>query len=147
MTIGFWYEEAERSMRAATAAVTRRRAGTAGEINGLMGARSDLYHQLARLTELLIGGRPAAEVPDRAAAGLVLGRHGQSLTRFYVGLRAAAVVGERLPPAPEVTTGGGHSRGHCARESARSLANRSADTSGIGSNMAGSSSVKSAVGP
>ncbi|WP_431946213.1 hypothetical protein [Micromonospora marina] len=109
MTVGFWYEEAQRSMRAATAAVTRRRAGTAGEINGLVGARSDLYHQLARLTELLVGGRPAAEVPGRAAAGLVLGRHGQSLTRFYVGLRAAAVVDERLPPAPEVTTGAARS--------------------------------------
>ena len=42
-------------------------------------------------------------MPDRASAGLVLGRHGQSLTRFYVGLRAAAVVDERLPPAPEFT--------------------------------------------
>ncbi|MFG1777640.1 hypothetical protein ACGFIG_14570 [Micromonospora sp. NPDC049048] len=109
MTVGFWYEEAQRAMRAATAAVTRRRAGTAGEINGLVGARSDLYHQLARVTELLVGGRPVAEVPDKAAAALVLGRHGQSLTRFYVGLRAAAVVNERLPPAPEVSDGAARS--------------------------------------
>lgn len=109
MTVGFWYDEAQRAMRAATAAVTRRRAGTAGEINGLVGARSDLYHQLARVTELLVGGRPAAEVPDKAAAALLLGRHGQSLTRFYVGLRAAAVVDERLPPAPEVAAGAARS--------------------------------------
>lgn len=105
MTVGFWYEEAHRALRVATAAVTRRRAGTAGEINGLVDARVDLYHQLARVTELLVGGRPVAEVPDKAAAALLLGRHGQSLTRFYVGLRAAAVVDERLPPAPEVTSG------------------------------------------
>lgn len=109
MTVGFWYEEAQRAMRAATAAVARRRAGTAGEINGLVGARSDLYQQLARVTELLVGGRPVAEVPDRASAGLVLGRQGQSLTRFYVGLRAAAVVDERLPPAPEVSAGAARS--------------------------------------
>lgn len=119
MTVGFWYEEAQRATRAATAAVTRRRAETAGEINGLVDARSDLYYQLARVTELLVGGRPVAELPDKASAGLVLGRHGQSLTRFYVGLRAAAVVDERLPPAPEVSAG-----------AARSL--RRADAAGSG---------------
>ncbi|MFI7511581.1 hypothetical protein ACIBSS_32710 [Micromonospora aurantiaca] len=65
----------------------------------------DLYQQLARLVELLVGGQPATEVWGKAAAALVLGRQGQNLTRFYVGLRAAAVVDRRLPPAPAIVSG------------------------------------------
>lgn len=105
MTVGFWHEEAQRALRAATSAVTGRRAADAAEINALVHARADLYHQMARITELLVGGRPVAEAANRATATLILGRHGQNLTRLYVGLRAAAVLDEHLPPAPAVTAG------------------------------------------
>ncbi|MEU2666567.1 hypothetical protein [Micromonospora sp. NPDC007220] len=105
MTVGFWHEEAQRALRAATSAVTGRRAADAGEINALMHARADLYHQMARITELLVGGRPVAEEANRATATLILGRQGQNLTRLYVGLRAAAMLDEDLPPAPAITAG------------------------------------------
>lgn len=105
MTVGFWHEEAQRALRAATSAVTGRRASDAAEINALVHARADLYHQMARITELLVGGRPVAEEANRATATLILGRHGQNLTRLYVGLRAAAVLDEHLPPAPAITAG------------------------------------------
>ncbi|MFY1595902.1 hypothetical protein [Micromonospora sp. WMMD737] len=105
MTVGFWLEEAQRALRAATSAVTGRRASDAGEINALVHARADVYHQMARITELLVGGRPVTEEANKATATLILGRRGQNLTRLYVGLRAAARKDEHLPPAPAITAG------------------------------------------
>ncbi|MFI7080922.1 hypothetical protein ACIBO1_26820 [Micromonospora sp. NPDC049903] len=104
MTVGTWRDEAHRAVRAAATAVTGQRADTAAEIIALLSARNDLYRQLARATELVVGGRPAEEVATRAAADLILSRHGQSLTRFYVGLLGAATM-EQYPPAPPITTG------------------------------------------
>ncbi|MEU7673549.1 hypothetical protein AB0C42_01875 [Micromonospora taraxaci] len=100
MTIGQWYNEAHQALRAASTAMGRSRGLAAADINAAVIARSAIYTQLARATALLVGGRPAAEVPDRARATAILARHGQSLTQLYAGLQAAAVVDRQFPASP-----------------------------------------------
>ncbi|WP_147427295.1 hypothetical protein [Micromonospora globbae] len=101
MSFGYWHREALEALSAATAAMGQRQAITAADINAAVTARSALFTQLARVTELLVGGRPAAEVPNRAGAAAILRRRGQALTQFYVGLRAAAIVDRQFPSAPD----------------------------------------------
>lgn len=100
MTVGQWYNEAHRALRTASTAMGRSRAMAAADINAAVIARSAIYTQLARATAVLVGGRPAAEVPDRARATAILARHGQTLTQLYVGLQSAAVVDRDYPPSP-----------------------------------------------
>jgi hypothetical protein len=120
MTIGHWHREAQRAVRMAAAAMEQRPAGSAADINPVVIARSAVYAQLARVTELLVGGRPIPEVPDRAGASTILRRRGQRLTQLYVGLRAASIVERQFPPSLAPVTA----------ESARSL-NRVADVVGV----------------
>ncbi|MEU8284131.1 hypothetical protein AB0C01_07310 [Micromonospora sp. NPDC048905] len=82
------------------------RATTAADINAAVIARSAIYTQLARATVLLVGGRPAAEAPDRARATAILARHGQSLTQLYVGLQAAAVIDRQFPASSAAVVAG-----------------------------------------
>jgi hypothetical protein len=114
MTIGFWRAEAGAALRATAEVMGGQRAASAADANAVIAARSALYSQLARVTELLVGGRPAPEAPSRGSASLILGRHGQSLTRLYVGLRAAAMVEHRFPPGPANIGGAGRSLRHAA---------------------------------
>ncbi|MBO4140185.1 hypothetical protein J5U46_08525 [Micromonospora tulbaghiae] len=98
----------------------QRPADNAADINAAVLARSAVYAQLARATELLVGGRPVPEVPDRAGASTILRRRGQRLTQLYVGLRAATIVERKFPPSPNRVTA----------EPARSL-HRAADAVGV----------------
>jgi hypothetical protein len=100
MTIGYWHAQAQAALRASAQALSGHRASSPAEANALIAARSTVYGQLARVTELLVGGRPVPEAPTRASASLILGRHGQGLTRLYVGLQAAALVDQQYPPSP-----------------------------------------------
>ncbi|MFF5217827.1 hypothetical protein [Micromonospora sp. NPDC000442] len=120
MTIGHWHREAQRALRAAATAMERHPASSAADINAAVIARSAIYAQLARATELLVGGRPVAEVPNRAAALTILRRRGQRLTQLYVGLRVAGIVERQFPPPPAPVTA----------EPARSL-HRAADAVGV----------------
>ncbi|SCF29088.1 hypothetical protein GA0074696_4135 [Micromonospora purpureochromogenes] len=120
MSFGQWHSEALEALSTASAAIGRDRPRTAADVNATVTARSALFTQLARVTELLVGGRPAAEVPDRAGAAAILARRGQVLTQFYVGLRAAAIVDRRFPPASIAVS----------TEPARSL-RRAADAVGV----------------
>ncbi|MET7879857.1 hypothetical protein ABZS52_23360 [Micromonospora profundi] len=106
MTIGQWYNEAHQALRTASTAMGRSRALAAADINATVIARSAIYTQLARATALLVGGRPAAEAPDRARATAILARHGQSLTQLYVGLQAAAAVDRQFPASPATAVAG-----------------------------------------
>ncbi|MEV1073866.1 hypothetical protein [Micromonospora parva] len=106
MTVGQWYDEAHQALRTASSAMGQSRAMAAADINGAVIARSAIYTQLARAAALLVGGRPAAEVPDRARATAILARRGQSLTQLYVGLQAAAIVDRSYPPSPAVVVAG-----------------------------------------
>ena len=99
MTIGYWRREARAALRATAEAMSGERA-TPADAYAVIAARASVYTGLARVVELLAGGRPVAEVPGRAGAELILGRHGQSLTRLYVGLRTAAEPDQPYPPAP-----------------------------------------------
>lgn len=99
MTIGQWHHEASQALRAAATAMDRRPANTAADLNAAVTARSAIYAQLARATELLVGGRPTVEVPDRVRASAILTRRGQRLTQLYVGLRAATIVDRQFPPS------------------------------------------------
>lgn len=120
MSFGQWHSEALEALSTAGAAMGRDRPRTAADVNATVTARSALFTQLARVTELLVGGRPAAEVPDRAGAAAILARRGQVLTQFYVGIRAAAIVDRRFPPASVAVS----------TEPARSL-RRAADAVGV----------------
>ncbi|MBQ1076756.1 hypothetical protein KBX06_26930 [Micromonospora sp. C31] len=104
MTVGHWYREAYQALRVAATAMAQRPADNAADINAAVIARSAVYAQLARATELLVGARPAAEVPDRAGASTILRRRGQRLTQLYVGLRAATIVDRQFPPSPAAVT-------------------------------------------
>lgn len=106
MTVGQWYNEAHRALRTASTTMGRSRAMAAADINAAVIARSAIYTQLARVTALLVGGRPAAEVPDRARATAILARHGQSLTQLYVGLQTAAVVDRQFPASSATVVAG-----------------------------------------
>ncbi|MGW0239868.1 hypothetical protein [Micromonospora chalcea] len=120
MTVGYWHTEAYQALRAAATAMGQRPADNAADINAAVIARSAVYGQLARVTELLVGGRPAPEVPDRAGASTILRRRGQRLTQLYVGLRAATIVERQFPASTAPVTA----------EPARSL-HRAADAVGV----------------
>ncbi|MEU8337846.1 hypothetical protein [Micromonospora tulbaghiae] len=120
MTIGHWHSRADRALRAATTATRQQPPGSAADINAVVNARSAVYAQLIRATELLAGGRPAVERLDRAGATALMARRGQRLTQFYAGLRAAALVDRRFPP----------SGSWVSAEPARSL-RRAADAVGV----------------
>ena len=104
MTLGYWRAEAHTQLRVTVAAMRGHKVPNPADAYALIAARSTLYTQLARATQLLIGGRPVPEVPARAGAALLLGRHGQTLTRFYVGVHAAAVVDHQYPHSAENTS-------------------------------------------
>ncbi|MEU8088623.1 hypothetical protein AB0B57_34050 [Micromonospora sp. NPDC049101] len=76
------------------------------DINAAVIARSAIYTQLARVTALLVGGRPVVEAPDRARAAAILARYGQKLTQLYVGLQAAAIVDRQFPASPVTRVAG-----------------------------------------
>ncbi|MEU7753723.1 hypothetical protein [Micromonospora sp. NPDC049171] len=78
----------------------------AADINAAVIARSAIYTQLARVTALLVGGRPVVEAPDRARAAAILARYGQKLTQLYVGLQAAAIVDRQFPASPVTRVAG-----------------------------------------
>ncbi|MEV4824539.1 hypothetical protein [Micromonospora sp. NPDC049274] len=120
MTVGQWHNEAYQALRAAATAMGQRRVRNAADINAAVNARAAVYAQLARATELLVGGRPTVEVADRAGASTILTREGQRLTQLYVGLRAATIVDRQFPAAPAAVTA----------EPARSL-RRAADAIGV----------------
>ncbi|MEW2386003.1 hypothetical protein AB0873_28475 [Micromonospora sp. NPDC047707] len=120
MTFGHWRREAYEALSAANVAMGQRRANTAADINTAVTARCAIFAQLARATELLVGGRPTPETPDRAQASAILTRRGQTLTKFYVGLRAAAIVDRQFPSTPAIVR----------TEPARSL-RRAADAIGV----------------
>ncbi|MBQ1028941.1 hypothetical protein KBX26_02825 [Micromonospora sp. C97] len=106
MTVGQWYNEAYQALRTASAAMGHSRAMSAADINAAVIARSAIYTQLARASALLVGGRPAAEAPDRARATAILARRGQGLTQLYVGLQGAAVLDRSYPPSPAAVVAG-----------------------------------------
>ena len=120
MTIGFWQAEAHQALQSAATAMGTDRPGTAADINAFVGARSDVFDRLARVTELLVGERPVPEMDRAAATTLILNQHEQALTKLYVGLRAATVVERRYPSASGAIT----------TEPARSL-RRAADAIGV----------------
>ncbi|WP_262016019.1 hypothetical protein [Micromonospora sp. Mcm103] len=97
MTIGHWHSRADRALRAAATAMRQHPPDSAADINAVVNARSAVYAQLIRATELLAGGRPAVEELDRAGATALMTRRGQRLTQFYAGLRAAALVDRQFP--------------------------------------------------
>lgn len=100
MTVGHWRIEATDALRAAAAAMQPGELVLPGDIYAVAGARSDVYHQLARLTGLLLGGPPVGEVTSRkAATDLLLGRRPDA-TRLYGGLRGAALLEQELPITP-----------------------------------------------
>ncbi|MBP1782744.1 hypothetical protein J3R08_002594 [Micromonospora sp. HB375] len=120
MTIGHWHGRADRALRAASTAMRQQPPESAADINAVVNARSAVYAQLIRATELLAGGRPAVEGLDRAGARALMTRRGQRLTQFYAGLRAAALVDRQFPPSGR----------RVSAEPARSL-RRAADAVGV----------------
>jgi len=114
MTVGFWQQEAHRFLRATAEAMHGSRAGPAAEVYAVISARSDVYRQLVRVTELLAGGRPVPEVPSRVVATTILTRQEPSLTRLYVGLQAATILDQPYPPAPRTTGLAGRAMGRAA---------------------------------
>ncbi|MFD6608639.1 hypothetical protein ACFWD1_07095 [Micromonospora chalcea] len=106
MTIGHWHGRADRALRAAATTMRQQPPDSAADINAVVNARSGVYAQLIRATELLAGGRPAVERLDRAGATALMARRGQRLTQFYAGLRAAALVDRQFPPPASLVSGG-----------------------------------------
>ena len=100
MTIGYWRAEAQAALRAAAKPVNGQRASSAAAVNATIAARSAVYAQLARMTELLAGGRPVQEGPTRASASLVMGRNSKGLIQLYEELEAAALADHEYPSSP-----------------------------------------------
>ncbi|XVU24185.1 hypothetical protein ACQPZJ_44305 [Actinoplanes sp. CA-054009] len=100
MTIGFWRAEAQAALRATATAMTGQSASSAAAINAAIAARSAVYTQLARVTELLAGGRPFQDGSTTANTSLVVGRHGQGQAQLYAGLQAAALADHHYPSSP-----------------------------------------------
>jgi hypothetical protein len=119
MTIGVLREEAHTALRATATAMRGQQAATVAEVSAAIAARSAVYAQLARVTELVAGGRPADEMMFRPGASSTVGDHGRPLARFYAGLESSAAAGQGYP----VTAAATHS-------SVRSLT-RAADTIGV----------------
>jgi len=98
MTFGYWHDQAQRGLAAAADAVQGGEVVSSEDIGYAIVARSQVYRRLARVTELLLGYRPVAELPSRGGAEMLFARRGQSLSRFYVGLCLAAETSETGRP-------------------------------------------------
>jgi hypothetical protein len=100
MTYGYWLGRAHDRLVAARADVPAELAVDQEDVAAALVAHRRIYHGLARLVEVLSGGRPARGDLDRHTAGIALQRaNAPRPARLYAGLRAAARAEGSYPDA------------------------------------------------